>query len=485
MWFSFRFLWLLCFSSLAFTATTHLAAGDRGKNLVIPFDVGLKSLLSATATITHNGTVRWSEFDAPTPGTIVNVATEKDVQVTIKYCVSKGVPFLAQNGGHGWINSFNLKQNGVVVNLRGLNAVEFNRDRTQVTLQGGASVGEVINAAYANNAQVLTGNCNCVGTLGAALGGGYGNLLGLHGLSIDNFLSMNVVIADGSLITVTPAVKDLWWALRGAGPNFGIVTSAVMKSLPVPQAENTAWLGGLFFTGDQVEAVAQAIEDLVLQPKMNIFQYYLTTGAPDFMPAVLVTPFFYGSEADGRAAFASIIELGPFLDTTAQTAYPHWNDGAASFCVDGGRKPAYSAGFQKMVSATWRAIWNEFITFLEYPGTGSSVVILEAYPTQLIQSIPASTASFANRDIRFNSIVLPWYNNKSLDAAAEKFGSTVRDLWRSTSGLSENRTYINFAHGDEPNDVVYFSNTARLRSIKKKYDPKHVFSHWLDIEYRK
>ena len=338
------------------------------------------------------------------------------------------------------MDNFNLEQNGIIINLRGLDAVTFNSDLTEVTLQGGALIGDVINAAYANNAQVLTGNCNCIGTLGAGLGGGYGNLLGLHGFSVDNILSMRVVIANGSLITVTPAQEDLFWALRGAAPNFGIVTSAVMKSYPVPQNESTAWFGGLFFTGDQVEAVVEAIENLVLESKMNIFLYFLTTGAPSFTPVVLVTPFYYGSAADGQAAFASILALGPFMDTTASTPYNEWNAAADGFCIDGGRKPSYTAGLMEMVPATWRAIWNEWIAFLENPNTSNSLVLLEAYSLQFAQSIPASSSSFDNRDIRFNAAVIPWYNDSSLDTVAQTFGSNVRDLWRATSMLPQNRT---------------------------------------------
>jgi hypothetical protein len=478
MWSSF-YVTLLCFLSITLPLGGYAAGLQKSAN-----DTIILSLLSSGATISHNISTapRWSQFDAPSPGAIVNVATEQDVVATVKYCVDNQIPFLAQNGGHGWSSTLNLYSNGVLINLAGLNAVTFNNGSTEVTLQGGALIKDVIDAAYANNAQVLTGNCDCVGALGAGLGGGYGNLLGLHGFSIDNMLSLNVVLANGSLVTVTPAAKDLWWALRGAGPNFGIVTSAVMRAYPVPQAESTAWTGGLLFTEDKIEALAQAIQDLTLQPKMNIFMYYLTLGPPSYTPTVLVTPFYYGSEAEGKEAFQSIYNIGPYEDTTAETIYPEWNAGAAGFCVKGGRKPTYSAGFQLMVPGVWRAIWNEFITFLKFPGTGSTTILLEVYSLQYAQSIDPSTAAFGNRNIRFNAAVIPWYNNASLDPVAQLFGSTIRALWRSVSQLPEPRTYVNFAHGDESNANVYSpGNVERLRQVKRQYDPKNIFNHWFDI----
>ncbi|OTA68112.1 FAD-binding domain-containing protein [Hypoxylon sp. EC38] len=446
-------------------------------------DSDLKSRLSAGATISHDASTapRWSEYHAPQPGTIVTVATEGDVEATVQYCLEKNIPFLAQNGGHGWSGAFHLGQNGLLINLRGLNNTVFSADKTEARIGGGASIKEVITQAFDNDVQVLTGNCNCVGALGAGLGGGYGNLMGLYGFMVDNYLSFNIVLANGSLVTVTPEQEDLWWALRGAGPNFGIVTSAVMKSTPLPRTQNTAWTGGLFFTEDKLEQVVQGIEDLKLEAHMNIFLYFLTTGAPDYTPTILVTVFYYGTEAEGRAAFKSILDIGPYDDTTAVLPQNEWNTGADGFCTKGERKPTYSSGFNHFVPSTWRQIWNSYTDFLKNPNTGSTTVVVECYSLDKAQSFPSDSASFANRDIRFNGFVITWYPDASLDKTAEAFGSNVRDLLRANDGLSSNRTYVNFAFGDETNEVVYYTSTPRLRQLKKKYDPENVFNQWFDL----
>jgi FAD/FMN-containing dehydrogenase len=142
-----------------------------------------------------------------------------------------GIPFLAQNGGIGWATTFKMKNDGVIINLVGLNQITFNADKTQVTIGGGASINTTIQAADTAGALILTGNCNCVGALGAYLGGGYGNLMGLKGFGVDQIISVRLVTAEGKLHTVSASSDpDLFWAIRGAGPNFGIVTSAVVKS---------------------------------------------------------------------------------------------------------------------------------------------------------------------------------------------------------------------------------------------------------------
>ncbi|MCJ1358215.1 MAG: hypothetical protein MMC33_008214 [Icmadophila ericetorum] len=437
--------------------------------------------LSQNASISNIRPPRWSDYDAPTPGVVVNVATENDVLVTVQFCIAENIPFLAQNGGHGWSSTLdNLMQNGVLINLRGLNSVTFSADKTKATVGGGAIISDVINAAYAEGVQVETGNCNCVGALGAALGGGYGNLIGLTGLAVDNILSMNVVMADGSLHTITSKNEDLFWALRGAGPNFGIVTSAVLIAYPVTPDQNLAWQGSLGFTQDKIESLVQAINDLVLQPKMNIFLYYANSGTP----TVIINVFYYGNETQGKAAFASIYAIGPYFDGTSVLAYPHWNDGtdAAGDCINGGRKPAYGAGLAKMVPTTWRAIWNEYVSFISVPGAENSLVALEAYSLFKARSVPDSSSSFPFRStVNFNGFVVPWYNDSSLDPQALAFGSKVRDLWRSTDDLASNSTYINFAHGDEPLPTVYGGNVARLQGLKVEYDPHGRFNNWFPL----
>jgi FAD/FMN-containing dehydrogenase len=92
---------------------------------------------------------------------------------------------------------------------------------------------------------------------------------------------MHVVTAQGKLITVTPTTHlNYFWALRGVGPNFGIVTSAVLKAYATPAEENMAWTGALIFTPDKHEKVVQAIQNLNLQPDMNIFMYFVSSGSP-------------------------------------------------------------------------------------------------------------------------------------------------------------------------------------------------------------
>lgn len=327
----------------------------------------------------------------------------------------------------------------MLISLASLNQVTFNANKSQATIGGGSNINNTISHAYAAGALVETGNCNCVGTLGAILGGGYGNLMGLYGFGVDNVLSLRVVTADGKLLDVTAdSHPDLFWALRGAGPNFGIVTSAVVKSYPATGQDLQAWMGDLVFSPDKLEQVIQAIQDLKLEPEMNIFLYFI---AVESEPAIVATPFLYkGNATSGRAAFASLYNIGPELDTTTTLPYNQWNTGGDGFCIRGDRKPSYGAGFQNMIPAVWRQIWDRYVEFQKNPGAENSVVILEAYSLIKARSVHPNSAAFPHRNVNFNAVAIPWYNDTSLDDEAQAFGIAARDLWRATDGLHQTST---------------------------------------------
>ncbi|KAI4141972.1 MAG: hypothetical protein L6R39_005126 [Caloplaca ligustica] len=436
---------------------------------------GLGPFLSQGANISYDGASnqRWSDYHPPVAAAIVNVATEDDV----KYCKAKKIEFLAQNGAHGW-STFNLAPGGLIINLRGLNKVTFNPARTQATIGGGTLISEAIEAAYNNNAQITTGNCNCVGTLGAILGGGYGNLMGLNGFGVDTLLSLTYVNAEGKIVTIGPRDTDLWWALRGAGPNFGIVTHAVVGSKYVAQADSKAWLGALIFTGDKLEGLVSAINDLKLEPEMNIFLYFVVNKGT---PVILITPFYYGDEATARQKFSTILAQGPVADMTAITQYNHWNDGAAGFCIKGGRKPSYGAGMLQLKPKVWRAVWTEFVEFTANPGTENSVILMEAYSLGKGRSLPDDSSAFPFRQVTFNAAAIPWYSDPKLDPIADAYGKKVRGIWWANDDLSPNVSYINFAHGDEDLEVVYGSHVKRLQALKKTFDPQNVFDQWFPL----
>ncbi|KAI2615212.1 FAD binding domain-containing protein [Hypoxylon sp. NC1633] len=440
----------------------------------------LRQRLSPNAKITPGSqNVRWSEYAAPNPGAVVSVGCEDDVAKVITYANQKGAPFLVQSGANGWADTFTLGSNGVLIDISPLKSISFSSDRTQVTFQAGVTNQEMISAAWANNSRASTGTCNCVSVLGAALGGGLSRTQGLYGMVTDQLLSINYVDGDGNKKTVTPrSDADLWWAFTGAGANFGIVTSAVFKSYPIPQAKNTAWTGILTFDQSKLEQLFEAVNQLNLEPEMEL-DLYFSALPPTFEPTILALPFYVGTEEQARQKFAPILNVGPTTDAAQVIPYNTWNAAGDSFCSKGDRKPSYTAGVHTMDPAAWRSIWTEYLAFVdEHPEALNTTILAECYSTQKAIEIGSQKkSSFPFRDVKCHVAIIPWYTEATLDAEANTFGQTIRS-YLAPKNLS---AYINFAHGDESLDAIYSSSLPRLRQLKQKYDPKKRFNQWFPI----
>ncbi|KAI3390609.1 hypothetical protein diail_9088, partial [Diaporthe ilicicola] len=422
---------------------------------------------------------RWSEVGAPVASVVVNATSEKDISNVVKYCAKNNVSFVAQSGGNGWATGqFDLGSNGVLINLAGLNQVNFSADKTTATIGGGAIISDVVAAADAAGVLVQTGNCNCLGTLGAALGGGYGNLLGEKGFAVDNILELRVVTATGEVLTASNTSNpDLFWALRGAGPNFGIVTSAKVNVWPTD--DRTALIVNFTFDSSKITAVAQAIQDLPLLPTQVVYLVLSNSADGTNTPTLVVTGFLReGTVESGLAAYGSLYDLGPLTNSSVVTPYQGWNAANDGFCARGGRKPAFSTTINNMKPETWPQIWDLYTGFQNQSGAQNSAVLIERYNLTHAQSLPSGSAAFSDalrQEAFAQAIVIPWYEDAALDAQAEEFGSAVRDIWSFSSSAVANPTYINFAHGDEELEAIYGSSLDCLKTLKQQYDPAGVF----------
>lgn len=322
-----------------------------------------------------------------------------------------------------------------------LRDVAFSDDRKLVTVGGGALISNVTAAGSRNGALVATGTCDCVGMQGAVLGGGIGYLTGEYGLGVDNVVSMNVVLADGSAEIVTwKSSPDLFWALRGAGPNFGIVTSAVFKSHPIGSSNlGTAWTGALVYTPAQLDSVLRVISNLTLTPPMSLSMTWALgdTG----QPSIIVSVFYHGTEDAGRAAFASILGIGPVADGTGIVPYNMWNAGSASACAKGGRKPTWGVGMSRLDPASWHAVYDVWAELVGHAGFEHSSVLLNVNPMDTARELPVFSSSFPFRHtVSHFASITALYTDPTLDAMALSYGQKARELWQSADGLVHHST---------------------------------------------
>jgi len=172
-------------------------------------------------------------------------------------------------------------QRGIAISFIKMKGIQIGADGTYAQLQPGLTNGELIRYLWANGKQTVTGNCLCTGVMGIMLGGGHGYLQGLFGLLADQILEARVVLADGSSVVTSPSSnQDLFWALRGAGHNFGIVTGfryKVYDSIPEWSEVN------LVFTHDKLESVFDLANDYVSEQShpAELIIWYTLMRRPD------------------------------------------------------------------------------------------------------------------------------------------------------------------------------------------------------------
>lgn len=305
---------------------------------------------------------------------------------------------------------------------------------------------------------------------------------------------MRVVLADGSLQTID-AESDLWWAMKGAGHNFGIVTSVTVKIHDLRQSN---WaIETLMYTGDKVEAVYKAANDHLLkngtQP-VDVINWSYWFRIPDFDKPVIA---FYiiqeGVTAVDPVYTKPFHDIGPFSIEPVSGTY---RDLAAwtGISVDG--TPCQKAGLANPRFPIYLEAYNptaqrQVYDFFQSITSGdspfsNSLFMFEGYSTQGVKAVDSTSAAYAFRGD--NLLVAPLLQYKpsgsALDDLAAKYGNQIRTLLYQGSSRSELHTYVNYAYGDESTKQWYGYEEWRqtkLRSLKEKYDPAGRFSFYAPI----
>ncbi len=220
---------ILSLSLLALEA----AAGVNLTALYAGLSPAAEIIYTTDTDFTNGTTPRYTIYRPPRSyGTIIP-ATEADIQHLVRTSVENNIPFLATGAGHGitkTLGGFHFTNTGIIIDLSNFNTVELSPDNESITVGGGATYGDAYEPMYNAGKMMAMGNSPCVGIVGAGLGGAVGMWQGLYGLGIDSLLSVRMVMAAGELLSVSATENPgLFWAIRGAGANFGIVTEATFR----------------------------------------------------------------------------------------------------------------------------------------------------------------------------------------------------------------------------------------------------------------
>ncbi len=410
------------------------------------------------------------------PGLIARCSNDADVVGAVDFARGEGVLVSIRGGGHN-AGGLGVCDDGLVIDLSAMRAIEVDPDRKTVRVQGGATWGEVDAATHEHGLAVPSGIISTTGVGGLTLGGGLGHLSRKYGLAIDNLLAADMVLADGSKVTASADENpDLFWAIRGGGGNFGAVTSFLFRANPV----HTVQAGPTFWP---LEATAEALhfydEFMASAPEdVNGFFAFLTVPPVDPFPEELqgrkvcgVVWCCTGDEAETEEALKPVREFGPtLLDGIAPTPFP-----ALQSTFDG----LYPAGDQWY----WKADFIDELpeeaiaAHVEYGAalpSGQSTMHL--YPVDgAVHRVGKDDTAFNYRDSRWSQVIVGVDPDPANAPALTKW---ARDYYEAIHPYSAGGAYVNFLMHDEGAGRVqatYGDNYDKLVEVKRQYDPENLF----------
>ncbi|SON58952.1 6-hydroxy-D-nicotine oxidase [Mycobacterium simulans] len=437
--------------------------GQLGGEVILPDDPGYDE-----ARALHNAMID------KRPALIARCVTAADVAGALEFARTSNLVVAVRGGGHNG-PGFGSVEGGLVIDLSPMNRIEVDPERRTARVQGGATWGQVDAATHAHGLATPSGIISSTGVGGLTLGGGHGYLSRKHGLTIDNLLEAEVVLADGREVTASESEHpDLFWALRGGGGNFGVVTSFTFRLHPVQSVicGPTAW---------PVSATTDILgwyRDFMPAQDEDLYGFFATMTVPPAPPfpeafhlhkACAVVWCYTGDPARADEVFAPVRQMEPAWDGVGVAPYP-------------ALQSSFDALYPKGLQWYWR---GDFFRTVADGAVAAHARFSEELPTMhstmhlypidgAVHRVGQTDTAFAHRDVNFSQVIAGVDPDP---ANAETLKRWTGEYWDATHPYSAGAAYVNFMmdEGQERVRASYGPNYRRLSEIKAEYDPRNVF----------
>jgi FAD/FMN-containing dehydrogenase len=451
-------------------ATTNLTDLDTLKSAL------RGSLLTPGSPGYDNARTIWNAMIDRKPGAIARCTDADDVASAVRYAADRQQLLAIRGGGHN-IAGNAVCDGGLMIDLSQMNTISVNPQDRTARVGGGATLGDVDRETQKFGLVTPLGINSTTGVAGLTLGGGFGWLSRNLGLSIDNLLSADIVTASGQRLRASKNENaDLFWAIRGGGGNFGVVTSFEFRLHEIgPEV-----LAGLVVHPlDAAPDVLGFYREFLKTTPDNFVCWFVIRQAPPLpaIPAayhgreILALAMCYaGPIADGEAVAKPLRNYGrPVADMVGPVPFAAWQTAFDPLLVPGMRNYWKSNEFMElsdglidaMLSHAWRLPDSQ--TEIAFAQLGGAV-----------SRVPADATAYGHRIAQFVINVHGRWADPAKDAACI---SWARSLFRATTPFATGDVYVNFMTADEQDRVraAYGDNYERLAAIKAKYDPTNLF----------
>ncbi len=420
------------------------------------------------------------------PRAIAFCESSRDVSEVVRFARNRGWPVAARGGRHSFAGYSNAI-GGIVADVSRIDGVILERDRSMARVGGGADVLDVYrDLVVQHDLAVPVGTCPTVGVGGLVLGGGFGHLMRRYGTTADSLRGATVVLADGSVVRCSEAVRaDLFWALRGGGAGYGIVTelrfAARRPGDPIAFALSFPWTQA----GAALDAWQRSLPPAGRELAYGRFR--ALCNPPDGSLTATASGHWYGSEAALRALLEPLLALQPrvtigrrkFIDAALPDATRRTADGHVTATVQHFPNYQRSDFFDALLPAP--AIAGLLARIEAWPGRHGSGheggVQLDALGAEINRPRPSATA-FIHRRHRFHCAFLSFWGASDSPDVAAACAQWTRDTESALRPLAAGAAFQNYidAELDDWERAYFGANLARLRAIKRRYDPANRFA---------
>jgi FAD/FMN-containing dehydrogenase len=418
----------------------------------------------------------WNAMIDRRPALIVRCAETGDVSQAISFARENGLEISVRGAGHN-IAGNALCDHGVTIDFSMMRNVRVDADRKRAYVDPGATLADFDYAAQSHGLATPVGINSTTGIAGLTLGGGFGWLTRKYGMSIDNLISVDAVTADGQKIRASENENaDLFWAIRGGGGNFAIVTQFEFNLHPVgPEI-----LAGLIvFPFDQAKQVLSRYREFVDSAPEDLNVWAVMRKAPPLpflsanahgKKAVVLAVFYLGEAAQGRKLIGPLLQFGaPYGAHIGAQPYTQWQKAFDPLLTPGARNYWKSHNFTELSDGALNTVF-EFADKLPSPQCEIFIGLIAGAANR----VPANAMAYPNRDAKFILNVHGRWDERSDD---ERCIAWAREFFQASSPYASKGAYVNFMTEEETGRVAaaYGANYDRLAEIKSLYDPRNLF----------
>jgi hypothetical protein len=413
-------------------------------------------------------TAIWAKPVGPMPRAVAHCRTSEDVQKAVRAARDCNLALSVRGGGHDW--ACRALCDGMVIDLSGMNSVVVDSVDRTTRLAGGARAADVVAATDPLGLAAVTGSVGAVGMAGLTLGGGYGPLIGRFGLAVDNLVAAEIVLADGRIVAADQDSEDeLFWALRGGGGNFGVVTAMHHRVHEL----RTVRSGLLVYPFAEAKMVFQRCADVAASAPEDLTVQVALAAGPDGTRVAMIVPTWCGASAQGDARIEPFLKLGTLLSGSVDTtSYGGSLSVFDAFAVKGRRTFMETCWIPELGGESI----DVFIQAAERAVSPGCAILTHEFKGAASRVAAGATAFGLRRDHVLVEIVAAFddRSDKSEEERHRQWAGATRHAFdaRALPG-----GYPNLLAAGEPDRVAksYGPNAERLIEAKRNYDPDDVF----------